>query len=129
MLLIATPPATFTLHFLEIFYKTRTYLIHSAARGIHKRSICRPKNCDALNLSRDSQWEVSSSTFSQHLIWFQDLSPFSEQTPSQPPSSSTTILECRREWPGMRDNIRREVSWTQICDWTSVSAYLGNKTC
>jgi len=77
-------------------------LIHSAARGIHKRSICRPKNCDALNLSRDSQWEVSSSTFSQHLIWFQDLSPFSEQTPSQPPSSSTTILECRREWPGRK---------------------------
>ena len=75
------------------------YLIHSAEQGIHKRSICTPRSCDALDWSKDSQWEASSSTFSLHLIWFRDSSPFWELTPCLLPSSSTTILGYRRVLP------------------------------
>ena len=78
------------------------YLQHWWGRAARKRSICRPRNCDVLDLNTYIRWGVSSSIFSPLRRWFPGWGPSSKQPLFQPPNFSTAIVERKREWPAIK---------------------------
>ena len=76
-----------------------TYLWHFLVLIIHRKNICRPKSCDFLDLRRGSPITASFWNVFLPLIWCRGQGPSWELGFYQLPSFSTTIEECKREWP------------------------------
>ena len=98
------------------FWPKYIYLQHWWGRAARKRSICRPRNCDVLDLNTYIRWGVSSSIFSPLRRWFPGWGPSSKQPLFQPPNFSTAIVERKREWP--EKNHKKKVRNIKILGWS-----------
>ena len=76
---------------------------------IHRKSICRPRSCDFLGLRRGSPITTSFWSVSLPLIWCRGRDPSWEPGFYRLPSFSTTIGECKREWPVTKKEYRHLV--------------------
>jgi len=66
---------------------------------IHKRSICKPKNCDSLDLSTSNPLIIFSSGVFQTPLWSPGQGPSLKPLFYQLPSFSTAIAEYRIKLP------------------------------
>ena len=103
--------------------KNLSYLQHWQVRVAHKRNICKPRNCDVLDLNTYIRWGASFSVSSPPQKWFPGWGPSSKQPLSQPPNFSTTIVERKREWPVTTEKKKLVDGLKQLDIWVGLTLF------
>ena len=108
------------------YHGVKTYRGRWAMRETHRRSICKPKNCDFSYWHKDSPVVISSFAVFRPLWWCPNRDPFLRRRACQPPNFSRAIEECKIGLPVMKNvsqlcifsfNTKKIVE--NICVWSS----------
>ena len=85
------------------YHGVKTYRGRWAMRETHRRSICKPKNCDFSYWHKDSPVVISSFAVFRPLWWCPNRDPFLRRRACQPPNFSRAIEECKIGLPVMKN--------------------------
>ena len=111
------------------YHGVKTYRGRWAMRETHRRSICKPKNCDFSYWHKDSPVVISSFAVFRPLWWCPNRDPFLRRRACQPPNFSRAIEECKIGLPVIKCKIHFNILMPRfpmpICSLRFENVFLG----